>query len=168
MYIAPLSAEAPDNTEEAPFTTSICLMFSTGIKAQSGLPASPVMIGISSIKTPTFDPTPKVKPLPPLICGSSSKIVTPGVKSKIVSTDRVFLASIKRGFITSIEAVCSSSDLSNRPALTTTSSNCVLKGSISTCRLVVLLLSIVTEKFTVFIPVNEMIKVYSPGSNEIE
>ena len=42
-------------------------MFSTGINPHSGLPASPDNIGISSTITETFEPTPNVNPLPPLI-----------------------------------------------------------------------------------------------------
>ncbi len=95
--MAPLKADAPESTDEAPFITSICSIFSTGINSQYGLPASPESIGISSIKIATLLPTPIVKPLPPRNCGSSSRILSPGTKSRMVLILRVFLFSINCG-----------------------------------------------------------------------
>ncbi|MNY22320.1 hypothetical protein D3C86_1559210 [compost metagenome] len=105
IFTEPDNAELPDKTEAAPLITSTWLMFSTGMKPHSGLPASPESIGISSTNTATLEPTPKVNPLPPRIWGSPSRIFNPGVWSSTVSILRVFLLSIKRGFKTSIETV---------------------------------------------------------------
>ena len=63
----PESAELPESTDAAPLVTSTWLMFSTGINPHSGRPASPESMGMSSTITATFDPTPKVNPLPPRI-----------------------------------------------------------------------------------------------------
>ena len=54
--ITPFMADEPNNTDDAPFMTSICDMFSIGIIFHSTVPRSPLNIGMSSTITSTLLP----------------------------------------------------------------------------------------------------------------
>ena len=108
MLMAPVMAEDPYTTEEAPFTSSICSTSSIGRNPQSGLPASPLIMGMSSTITMTLLPRPELNPLPPLIWGSLSTIAIPGILSMALSTLEGLDACIDWALSTSIVATDSS------------------------------------------------------------